>query len=157
MADVVVKKSAKEGKGVFAARDFKKGEVVVKWDTSHKLTTEELKKISKDDQNHTDYVGQGLYVVMQAPAKFVNHSCEPNTYVKDAQDIALRDIKKGEEITTDYSINGVDDWELKCNCGSKKCRKIVYGDFRKLDAKNKKRLAPYLEEWYKKEVGITFK
>jgi len=116
------------------------------------LTREEIKKLSKDDQNHTDYVGKGLYVLMQAPSKFVNHSCEPNTYVKNAQDIALRNIKKGEEITTDYSINGVDEWELKCNCGSKNCRKIVYGDFRKLDAKTRKRLTPYLEGWYKKEI-----
>jgi SET domain-containing protein len=152
MTDVIVKKSPKEGNGVFAVRNFRKGEVVVRWDVSHKFTHEGLKKLSQDDQNHTSYIGKGIYVLMQPPSKFVNHSCEPNTYVKNYCDTALRNIKKGEEITTDYSLNGVDAWELKCNCGSKKCRKIVYGDFRKLDAKTRKRLMPFLEDWYKKEI-----
>ncbi len=31
MKDIVVKKSKIIGKGVFAIRDFKKGEVVLKW------------------------------------------------------------------------------------------------------------------------------
>ncbi len=152
MKNVIVKKSATEGKGVFAAQDFKKGEVVLKWDTSHKYSRQELKKLSKDDQNHMNCIGKGIYILMQTPEKFVNHSCEPNTYVKNQQDIAICNIKKGEEITSDYSLNGIDDWKLNCNCGMKKCRKIVYGDFRKLDAKTRKRLTPYLEDWYKKDV-----
>jgi len=38
MADVIVKKSKIHGLGVFASRNFKKGEIIIKWDTSHKLT-----------------------------------------------------------------------------------------------------------------------
>lgn len=39
---------------------------------------------------------------------------------------AIRDIGEGEEITWDYSTTMFDDdWELKCNCGSSKCRGVV--------------------------------
>ncbi|MBS3148936.1 SET domain-containing protein-lysine N-methyltransferase [Candidatus Woesearchaeota archaeon] len=151
---ITVKKSSKGGKGVFAARDFKKGEVVLIWDISHQLSREQIKNLSQDDQNHTNYIGTDTYTLMQSPEKFVDHSCEPNTYVKNQQDIALIDIEKGEEITTDYSLNGIDDWEMQCNCGTQNCRKVIYGDFRKLDLKTKKRLYPYLEEWYKREIKI---
>lgn len=152
MADVIIKKSKIKGKGVFAARDFKKGEVILIWDITHKIIKEEMAKLSEDEKNHLSYIGDGDYVVMKFPEKYVNHSCDPNTYVKNQKDIALRDIKKGEEITTDYSLNGVDDWKMECKCGSKNCRKIIYGDFRKLDAKTQKKYKPYLEDWYKKEI-----
>lgn len=46
--DVIVKKSKIDGKGVFAARDFKKGEIVIKWDISHELTPEEVKKTPRN-------------------------------------------------------------------------------------------------------------
>ena len=151
MADIVVKESDIKGKGVFAARDFKKGEVIMVWDTSDQCTAEELKTLSQEDQNHTSYGGKGKYILMQEPEKYVNHSCDPNTYVKNFQDIALRDIKKGDEITTDYSLNCIDDWELECQCGSPQCRKIVYGDFKKLSSELQQKYEPYLEDWYKEE------
>ena len=62
---------------------------------------------------------------------FINHSCDPNTWMKDAFTItAMRNIKIGEEITTDYAIweadeNYISKWE--CNCGSTKCRRKVTG------------------------------
>jgi len=40
--DVLVKRSKIEGKGVFAKRNFKKGEVVIKWNTDTILTKEEV-------------------------------------------------------------------------------------------------------------------
>ena len=33
---------------------------------------------------------------------YINHSDEPNTYLKSGYTIALRNIRKGEEITNDY-------------------------------------------------------
>jgi len=35
-----------------------------------------------------------------------------------------RDIKKGEEITGDYAEE-ILTGEMKCNCGSKNCKKII--------------------------------
>lgn len=71
---------------------------------------------------------------MQPPARYVNHSCNANTYVKNFSDVANRDIKKGEEITGNYSNEEVEEIiprkTVVCKCGSKKCRnavKMYYG------------------------------
>lgn len=150
--DVVLRNSKIRGKGVFATRDFKKGETVIILHPKSIISKEDMSSLSEDEQNHTTYAGSGKYYVMGSPERFVNHSCDANTYFKEKKDVALRDIKKGEEITTDYSLNGIEDWKMECNCGSKKCRRIIYGDFRRLDKKTKKRFEPYLEDWFKKEI-----
>ncbi len=152
--EVIIKDSKIKGKGVFAARNLKKGETVIAWHPPAIVSKEDIASLSEDKQNHTTYAGSGKYYVMGSPERFVNHSCEPNTYVKEKKDVALKDIKEGEEITTDYSLNGIEDWEMECKCGSRNCRKIVYGDFRRLDDKTKKRVKPCLEEWFKKELNI---
>jgi len=116
------------------------------------LSEKEAKKIPKNERRYLSYIGNGRYIVEQGAGRYVNHSCDSNTYVKDEKDIAKRDIKKGEEITSDYSLEGVAEMNFKCNCGSKNCRKIIYGDFSRLDAKTRKKLEPYLQDWVKKEV-----
>lgn len=60
---------------------------------------------------------------MQYPERFVNYSCEPNTLIKNFSDVASRDIKKGEEITTNYDDEDINAFE--CKCGSKKCNSII--------------------------------
>ena len=120
--DIIVKKSKINEKGVFAARDFRKGEVVLKWDP--KILEESEIENLKDSQKHYLYeVGKNKYFLMQPPEKFVNHSCEANTQVKNSCDIAIRDIKKGEEITSDYGKGG--SVSFVCRCGSKNCRGVI--------------------------------
>lgn len=122
--DVIVKKFPIHGRGVFAARDFKKGEVVLHWDISHILSKEEVEKMNEEEKRYVAFSG-GKYIIMQAPEKYVNHSCTANTWVKDFCDVAVRDISKGEEITADYSEELPPCFFMKCNCGSKNCRKII--------------------------------
>jgi len=122
--DVVVKKSKIQGKGVFANRNFKKGETIIKWDTSHELSSAEIKKLSGSDKKYIAFL-EGKYIVMQSPAKYVNHSCNANTFAKNFCDIAKRDIEKGEEITGDYSENNIPGEKMKCSCGSKNCKKVI--------------------------------
>ena len=124
MSDVIVKKLKIEGFGVFASRDFKKGEIVIQWDLSHQLSPEEAKKVSTKEKRYLAYFN-GKYILMQPPAKYVNHSCSANTYAKDFCDVAKRNIKKGEEITGDYSDDETPGFEMVCHCGSKNCRKII--------------------------------
>jgi SET domain-containing protein len=55
---------------------------------------------------------------------FINHSCEPNAYMRVAPGervifFALRDIEPGEEITMDYRNPTLPE---VCRCGSPKCR-----------------------------------
>ena len=129
MADVVIKKSKIHGKGVFAARDFKKGEIVIDWATcSNTLTKEEVDKVPKSQKRYVSYLGKGKYVFFKSPGKYVNHSCDSNTKPINGCDVAVRDIKKGEEITADYVREKVPGLNMKCKCGSKNCRGIIKTD-----------------------------
>jgi len=121
--DILVKKSGIEGKGVFAKREFTNGEVVLKWNNPHELTLKEIRGLLKKDKKYISCF-KGKCVLMQAPEKYVNHSCEANTYARNFCDIAKRNIKAGEEITADYTKE-VPDLNLKCKCGSKKCKGII--------------------------------
>jgi SET domain-containing protein len=107
---------------VFAARDFKKGEVVLKWNPKI-LEKSEIEKI-KDNQKYYLYkVDKNKYYLMQPPEKFVNHSCEANTQAKNSCDVAVRNIRKGEEIVSNYGKGGFVSFECKCN--SKNCRSAI--------------------------------
>lgn len=122
--DIVVKKSAIHGKGVFANRDFKKGEIVLRWDTSHRLTKEQAEKLRKAGDPNIAFLN-GVYLLVQEPERYVNHSCEANTSAKNFSDVAIRDIRKGEEITADYSQEGAPGMNMECHCGSRNCRGII--------------------------------
>lgn len=135
MVNVIIKESKIEGKGVFANRNFNKGEIVIQWDTSHKLIPTEAKKLSKKEKRYLAYFKR-KYFLMQPPARFVNHSCDSNTLPKDFCDIAKRNIKKGEEITSDYSLTETANFKMKCKCGSRKCRKIIKSIKKKIINKN---------------------
>jgi hypothetical protein len=60
--------------------------------------------------------------------RFINHSCGPNTYLRVMKDrvefYALRDIKKGEELSCDYGETH-HEGKLPCKCGAKNCRGFI--------------------------------
>ncbi len=119
---ILVKKSRINKRGVFAGRDFKKGEVVLKWKPKV-LNKSEAEKLPRSLKHYIDKAGKNTYFLQQPPERFINHSCEPNTSVKDRSDVALRNIKKGEEITTKYQKGLLVGFP--CHCGSKKCKGII--------------------------------
>ena len=58
-------------------------------------------------------------------AKYVNHSCSPNSMSTGyGFEIALRDIQPGEELTDEYGIFNLDS-DMDCSCGSPHCRKVI--------------------------------
>ncbi len=122
--DVVVKKSRLSGMGVFAARNFKKGEVVMRWNPLI-IKKEDLKKLSQEEWHYIDHPTPKKYFLMQPPERYVNHSCDANTIARNSRDVARRAIKKGEEITSDYEKLGSSTIVFKCMCGSKKCRGMI--------------------------------
>ncbi len=124
MKYVIIKSSKIQGKGVFATRNFKKGETVIKWDISYPLTKKEFESLSQTQKQYVTYTKR-KYLLMQAPAKYINHSCEPNTTSKNFCDVAARNIKKGEEITTNYLEDAPKGFSMQCHCGSKKCKKVI--------------------------------
>ena len=111
MSEVVVGKGKIFGKAVFAKRNFKKDEIVIQYHLTS-LSEQEYKKLSKEEKNFVHHHWSTRYLY-SSPERFVNHSPHPNTRqdLKRQCDIALRKIKKGEEITTDAKK---DDFPQKC-------------------------------------------
>ncbi|CAM8999654.1 unnamed protein product [Rhodiola kirilowii] len=69
--------------------------------------------------------------------RFINHSCEPNCRTEKwmvngeicVGFIAIRNIKKGEEVTFDYNyVRVFGAAAKKCNCGSSRCHGFIGGD-----------------------------
>jgi uncharacterized protein len=60
--------------------------------------------------------------------RHINHSCGPNVYMRRAYQLveyyALRNIKKGEELTCDYGETH-HEGTLPCKCGAKNCRGFI--------------------------------
>lgn len=157
--NVIVKESEIHGKGVFAAKDFKKSEPILDVDDSHIVTG--TSKLTKENYKFDlDFLANGKIIWMQPPEKYINHSCSPNVYFKTIGGFrkvyAMRKISKGDELACDYSINGWGDATFECNCGGKNCRKIWYADFFKLPVSLQRKYLPYLENWFKEQVKDKF-
>ncbi len=120
------------GRGVFASRHFKPGELILRFSG---------RRIDHNDPLHfTDHAGNLLqtgkhtYIYPDAPGLYVNHSCHPNAGIfPHRRLVALAPIQVGEEICFDYSTT-MDDgiWTLDCLCGHATCRHVVT-DFKTLD------------------------
>lgn len=77
-----------------------------------------------DPDQYSLEIYPGIHVdCSQSPAGATNHSCEPNSCVKDTRIIAWKCINPGDEITIDYKIT---EHQLAvpfdCYCGTKSCR-----------------------------------
>ena len=149
MRDLIyVKKTNNLGFGVFAIRDICKDEIVAEF-RGPTVMIESLEGIPREVQDHLYNVGVGKYIIAKEPAVRTNHSCEPNAGIqKDVYLVAMRDIKKDEEVTFDYSMITADDWVLECACGTNSCRKIV-GNYRDLPDTLKQKYKDYTPDWIK--------
>jgi hypothetical protein len=60
--------------------------------------------------------------------RFINHSCDPNTYMRVMKDrvefYALKNIRKGQELSCDYGETH-HEGTLPCRCGAKNCRGFI--------------------------------
>jgi SET domain-containing protein len=61
---------------------------------------------------------------------YFNHSCEGNCGFNTAGEfVAIRDIEKGEELTSDYGLAESNPiFAMKCECGSMTCRQTITGN-----------------------------
>jgi len=89
-----------DDKGVYAGKNFKKGEVVIQYRLTP-LTKEELGKLPEKEKQFAHSHWGTLYLYAE-PERYVNHSDIPNTHqdLERQCDVAIRDIVKGEMITT---------------------------------------------------------
>ena len=115
------------GMGGFARRRIRKGtplieyvgEKITKAEAAERVGAENPFIFSLDDDWDVD--GD----VPWNPARFLNHSCEPNAeaeiFGEQIWILALRDIRPGEEITFNYSYDLENYEEHPCRCGTAKC------------------------------------
>lgn len=126
---VEVNRSAIHRQGVYAITAFKAGETVLRWDTSVRLNAEAAASLPESEQTYLHPYADGTYLLVQAPERYVNHACEHNTTVIDFCDVAIRDIAVGEEITSNYELDGA-GLSFECGCGSPICRGYIGGQMR---------------------------
>jgi SET domain-containing protein len=120
-----------KGRGLYASRDIKKGTKIINY-IGKIITNKEADESSKYDNKKRIYLfslnnkfsldGDFSYNI----AGLVNHSCDNNCdYNGKGLKIwitAIRDIKKGEEITCDYGFSFDEDYkQFPCKCGSRNC------------------------------------
>ena len=107
MSGLIIGKGNLAGKGIYANRDFKRGEVVTKYNL-RPLSKEEYKNLPKSENKFTHTHWGQIYLYLE-PDRYVNHSKNPNTYqdLINKCDIAARDIKKGEMITCDATKDDI--------------------------------------------------
>ncbi|OQA22434.1 MAG: SET domain protein [Chloroflexi bacterium ADurb.Bin360] len=150
MQTILIKTSAIHGRGVFAARSFHEGEIILEIDDSH--IVEDESTLTKEDWEFNVDCFDGKTVIMQEPERSINHSCDPNSYTRTVDGvrkvIARRDIVAGEELTYDFTINGDNEGAFPCHCGAKRCRGTYLGDFFKLPLEFQIEYLPYLEVWF---------
>ena len=125
METIVVKTSPIHGQGVFAARRIEAGEVIIDWSECSEVLSDEAVKALPGEERIFVSIIDGQNVLFKPPARFVNHSCNPNARGGDRHDIATRVIEAGEEITVDYVAEQVPGLRLECNCKARNCRGLL--------------------------------
>ena len=153
MSRVYTGESSIQGTGVFSSDHFSPGEIVMKIDDSRVVTdADSLNPANGEFEHHCDYLASGSVVLMQTPERFINHHCEPNTFIRtisgDRYVVALREIHPGDEIAYDYCVNGDGDTAWDCTCGSPECRKRHLAGFFHLPLDVQARYLALLEDWF---------
>ena len=132
------KKSGINNLGLFAKTDIKKGEKVIEY-KGRKFTHKQVEENDRFDNSKAIYLFtlNERYVLdgdtKTNTAKYINHSCDPNCEVDIIKGkiwiIAIKDIKKGDELSYDYGFGYDADFrQFPCKCGSKNCCGYIVRD-----------------------------
>ncbi|MGH9935459.1 MAG: SET domain-containing protein [Blastocatellia bacterium] len=117
-----------DGKGCFAAIAFKKGRKIAEY-AGERISRHEVARRVKNRRRIYISAIDSYWAIDGSRGgngtQFMNHSCEPNCYLKVVHGhilfFALRDIEPGEEILLDYGESYHSD-RKRCSCGAPSCR-----------------------------------
>jgi uncharacterized protein len=148
---VVVRKTKQYGRGVFAKKRIKKGEVIAEVDGKiYELGPDENELPNKPPlyvMDHAVQFADYKWRLSKGIAKYINHSCEPNCGIRKLfKIVAMRTIEPGEEITWDYDMAENSLWFMRCKCHTKSCRKWIRG-YDYLPTKFRRKYKGYISEW----------
>jgi hypothetical protein len=139
-----VRASAAHGRGLFARRPIEAGEIV-SVRGGHILTPQMLKR-RRTPAGYWGYpITDGLVLgpltepETESVMMFLNHSCEPNIGIQgQIVFVAMRPVRKGEELTIDYAMFGGNAKPMTCRCGAPACRRLITAqDWRRKDLQKK--------------------
>lgn len=126
-----------QGVGVFAARRFPEGSVLVSDEDgtlyARCTTLAEALAAGYDRQVDLFQLGPDLYLPPRGCFDdLFNHCCEPSCgwmmTPLGARFVALRDLEPGDQLTYDYSTYLIgDDEQMACACGAASCRGVIRG------------------------------
>ncbi|HNZ52460.1 MAG TPA: SET domain-containing protein-lysine N-methyltransferase [Candidatus Pacearchaeota archaeon] len=139
----IVRNSKVHGKGVFARKDIPKGTKIIEY-VGNIVSSKEGLRIYEEQLKKSKETGVGAVYIFQLnrkqdidgdvpwnPAKYINHSCNPNCKYKIINNhiwiFSIRDIKKGEELNYDYDYDLDNYQDHLCKCNSKDCLGFIIG------------------------------
>ncbi len=132
-----VRNSEIHGRGVYASEDIEKETQIIEYIGEY-VEKDESEKRAWDQAAVAEEMGDAAVYIFTLDkkwdidgnvpwnnARLINHSCEPNceAWIEEDQIFiyALRDIKKGEELTFDYGFDIECYEDHPCCCGSESC------------------------------------
>ena len=130
----ILRTSPIHGTGGFAAHGMPRGMRVVEYIGEKITKAESLRRcelgngyiFALDDEFDLD--GN----IEENPARFLNHSCEPNCEAEFSEGriwiTAMRDITVGEEITFNYGYTLEEYREHPCQCGAPDCAGYIVAE-----------------------------
>ena len=121
----------KNGRGLYATKDIKEGTKIINY-VGKIITKKKSEENNKFDNSKPIYLfdlNSKYDLDGDVPfntARLINHSCQNNCEYEGKGlklwVVAIKDIKKGEEITCDYGFSYDSDYkQFPCNCGYKNC------------------------------------
>jgi SET domain-containing protein len=141
-----------KGRALLANKNLRKGSLVIKFgfDSVKSCRNASPESVQIDENKFLD--SKHYYA-----SDYINHSCNPSTKIDFAEMyfVAIKDIKKGQEITYNYLTTeydmAKDGLDFDCKCSSKKCFGRIKG-FKFLNKAQKLELKPLLSPFLQKKL-----
>lgn len=158
ISDKLIVGKNKKGHTLFAKQNIKKDDRLIAFG-GHILTIEQYKKLPKKFYDILIQVDDDLLFGPTSlfeieKTEYLNHSCNPNCgFSGSIFIIAMKDIKKGEEINIDYAMCLTKFLDMECLCLSKNCRHFIKSDdwkIKKLQKKYINYFSPFIIKKIKK-------
>jgi hypothetical protein len=133
----IVKNSVIHGRGLYAARDIRKGERILEY-VGEKVTKAESERRGNELMEKAKKTGGGavyMFILNKThdidgnvdwnDARLMNHSCEPNCEAEIVRGriwyVAIKNIAEGSELSLNYGF-ALENWEdHPCRCGTQSC------------------------------------
>ncbi len=162
-AKTEVRDSKIHGRGLFAAADIAKDEVVaVKG--GHIVDRDTLRREIVPRLGHVEIqIDDDLFIApvtdeeRELSMLYSNHSCDANLGIRgEITFLAMRDIHAGEELTHDWAMTDDNDYSVECKCGAPNCRKIITGkDWQR--AELQKRYRGYFSAYLSRKIAMLYR